>query len=593
MNDKIKQKLASLDSVPGVYLMKNQYDEVIYVGKAKKLNNRVNQYFNRPHEYKTQKLVSEIVDFDYIITRSETDALLLEMNLIHKYDPRYNVMLKDNKSYPYIQIKHDKDPYLTIARNAKDKKSTHFGPYPDSSSAYEILRLLNQLFPLRKCPSVPHRECLYYHLGQCLAPCIKEVTKQDYQDIINQISQFMNGNSSIIKKEIMAKMQTASEALKFEQANEYKKLLASIDYIQSKQTVMYADGVDRDVFAFHGQDEFLAISILIIRNGILINKISDVITIYESVEDAFISYVTQYYERNLAPKEVMVPNLEDILMLEQVLKSKIITPKQGVKMELIQMAAQNAIKAMETRHLVNKDLRFNENTLFEQFGKLLDIKNIERVELVDNSHLSGQEAVAAVVVFERGVPNKKLYRKYKLAAENSGDDYGSMVEVITRRFSRIKNEGSRVSDVLIVDGGSIQVQAAKRVIEQLGINIKVYGLVKDKKHNTRTLIDASNKEIITKEHPQIFFMLARMQDEVHRFAINYHRDLRSKSLTSSILDNIKGLGQVRKNALLKNFGTIKKIKEASLEELSQYLPHEIAKIVKQHLTDNALIEEDN
>lgn len=593
MNDKIKQKLASLDSVPGVYLMKNQYDEVIYVGKAKKLNNRVNQYFNRPHEYKTQKLVSEIVDFDYIITRSETDALLLEMNLIHKYDPRYNVMLKDNKSYPYIQIKHDKDPYLTIARNAKDKKSTHFGPYPDSSSAYEILRLLNQLFPLRKCPSVPHRECLYYHLGQCLAPCIKEVTKQDYQDIINQISQFMNGNSSIIKKEIMAKMQTASEALKFEQANEYKKLLASIDYIQSKQTVMYADGVDRDVFAFHGQDEFLAISILIIRNGILINKISDVITIYESVEDAFISYVTQYYERNLAPKEVMVPNLEDILMLEQVLKSKIITPKQGVKMELIQMAAQNAIKAMETRHLVNKDLRFNENTLFEQFGKLLDIKNIERVELVDNSHLSGQEAVAAVVVFERGVPNKKLYRKYKLAAENSGDDYGSMVEVITRRFSRIKNEGSRVSDVLIVDGGSIQVQAAKRVIEQLGINIKVYGLVKDKKHNTRTLIDASNQEIITKEHPQIFFMLARMQDEVHRFAINYHRDLRSKSLTSSILDNIKGLGQVRKNALLKNFGTIKKIKEASLEELSQYLPQEIAKIVKQHLTDNALIEEDN
>ena len=593
MNDKIKQKLASLDSVPGVYLMKNQYDEVIYVGKAKKLNNRVNQYFNRPHEYKTQKLVSEIVDFDYIITRSETDALLLEMNLIHKYDPRYNVMLKDNKSYPYIQIKHDKDPYLTIARNAKDKKSTHFGPYPDSSSAYEILRLLNQLFPLRKCPSVPHRECLYYHLGQCLAPCIKEVTKQDYQDIINQISQFMNGNSSIIKKEIMAKMQTASEALKFEQANEYKKLLASIDYIQSKQTVMYADGVDRDVFAFHGQDEFLAISILIIRNGILINKISDVITIYESVEDAFISYVTQYYERNLAPKEVMVPNLEDILMLEQVLKSKIITPKQGVKMELIQMAAQNAIKAMETRHLVNKDLRFNENTLFEQFGKLLDIKNIERVELVDNSHLSGQEAVAAVVVFERGVPNKKLYRKYKLAAENSGDDYGSMVEVITRRFSRIKNEGSRVSDVLIVDGGSIQVQAAKRVIEQLGINIKVYGLVKDKKHNTRTLIDASNQEIITKEHPQIFFMLARMQDEVHRFAINYHRDLRSKSLTSSILDNIKGLGQVRKNALLKNFGTIKKIKEASLEELSQYLPQEIAKIVKQHLNDNALIEEDN
>lgn len=593
MNDKIKQKLASLDSVPGVYLMKNQYDEVIYVGKAKKLNNRVNQYFNRPHEYKTQKLVSEIVDFDYIITRSETDALLLEMNLIHKYDPRYNVMLKDNKSYPYIQIKHDKDPYLTIARNAKDKKSIHFGPYPDSSSAYEILRLLNQLFPLRKCPSVPHRECLYYHLGQCLAPCIKEVTKQDYQDIINQISQFMNGNSSIIKKEIMAKMQTASEALKFEQANEYKKLLASIDYIQSKQTVMYADGVDRDVFAFHGQDEFLAISILIIRNGILINKISDVITIYESVEDAFISYVTQYYERNLAPKEVMVPNLEDILMLEQVLKSKIITPKQGVKMELIQMAAQNAIKAMETRHLVNKDLRFNENTLFEQFGKLLDIKNIERVELVDNSHLSGQEAVAAVVVFERGVPNKKLYRKYKLAAENSGDDYGSMVEVITRRFSRIKNEGSRVSDVLIVDGGSIQVQAAKRVIEQLGINIKVYGLVKDKKHNTRTLIDASNQEIITKEHPQIFFMLARMQDEVHRFAINYHRDLRSKSLTSSILDNIKGLGQVRKNALLKNFGTIKKIKEASLEELSQYLPQEIAKIVKQHLNDNALIEEDN
>jgi excinuclease ABC subunit C len=591
MNDKIKLKLAALDSVPGVYLMKNRFDEVIYVGKAKKLDNRVNQYFNRPHADKTQKLVSEIEDFDTIITRSETDALILEMNLIHKYDPRYNVMLKDNKSYPYIQIKHDKDPFLTIARNVKDKKSIHFGPYPDSSSAYEILRLLNQLFPLRKCPSVPHRECLYYHLGQCLAPCIKEVTKADYQLIIDQISQFMSGNSNQIKKDIISKMQNAADALKFEQANEYKKLIASIDYIQSKQTVMYADGIDRDVFAFHNQAEFLAISILIIRNGVLINKISDVVTIYEPVEEAFLSYITQYYRKNLSPKEVIVPNLEDISILESVLTSKILTPKQGVKLELVQMAAQNAIKAMETRHLTNQDLRFNENQLFEQFARLVGLKEVERVELIDNSHLAGEEAVAAVVVFERGVPNKKLYRKYKLSSESSGDDYGSMIEVMTRRFSRIKDEQTRISDVLIVDGGFIQVQAAKKVIDTLGVNITIFGLVKDKKHNTRTLIDTNNQEIITKEHPQIFFMLARMQDEVHRFAINYHRDLRSKSLTSSILDNIKGLGQVRKNALLKNFGTIKKIQAASVEELSQYLPIEVAKNIKSQL-DTTPIEEE-
>jgi excinuclease ABC subunit C len=591
MNEKIRQKLSSLDSVPGVYLMKNKHNEIIYVGKAKKLDNRVNQYFNRPHADKTQKMVTEIDDFDFIITRTETDALLLEMNLIHRHDPRYNVLLKDNKSYPYIQIKNDVHPYLTISRNAKDKKSHHFGPYPDSGSAYEILRLLNQLFPLRKCPSVPHRECLYYHLGQCLAPCIKEIGKEDYKIIIDQISQFMGGNSSSIKKDITAKMQLASEKLKFEQANEYKKLLNSIEYIQSKQTVMYNDGIDRDVFAFHSQDENMAIAILIIRNGILINKITDVISIYESVEEAFLSYITQYYDKNISPKEVIIPNLEDVAILEGVLKSKILTPKQGVKLELIQMAAQNAIKAMENRHLSNKDFKSVDNQLFDQFSKLLDLKEISRVELVDNSHLSGQDGVAAVVVFENGLPNKKLYRKYKLALENAGDDYGSMIEVMTRRFSRIKEEGTRVSDVLIVDGGLIQIQAAKKVIDKLGVNINIFGLVKDKKHNTRTLIDINNKEIITKEHPQIFFMLARMQDEVHRFAINYHRDLRSKSLTSSILDSIAGLGKVRKNALLKNFGTINKIKQASLEELSQYLPINVAKQVKEALAKDVSLEE--
>jgi excinuclease ABC subunit C len=536
-------------------------------------------------------MVTEIDDFDFIITRTETDALLLEMNLIHRHDPRYNVLLKDNKSYPYIQIKNDAHPYLTISRNAKDKKSHHFGPYPDSSSAYEILRLLNQLFPLRKCPSVPHRECLYYHLGQCLAPCIKEIGKDDYKEIIDQISQFMSGNSSNIKKDITYKMQLASEKLKFEQANEYKKLLNSIEYIQSKQTVMYNDGIDRDVFAFHSQDENLAIAILIVRNGILINKITDVISIYESVEEAFLSYITQYYDKNISPKEVIIPNLEDVAILEGVLKSKILTPKQGVKLELIQMAAQNAIKAMENRHLLNKDFKAVDNQLFEQLSKLLYLKDISRVELVDNSHLSGQDGVAAVVVFENGLPNKKLYRKYKLAPENAGDDYGSMVEVMTRRFTRIKEEGTRVSEVLIVDGGLIQIQAAKKVIDKLGVNINIFGLVKDKKHNTRTLIDVNNIEIITKEHPQIFFMLARMQDEVHRFAINYHRDLRSKSLTSSILDSIPGLGQVRKNALLKNFGTINKIKEASIEELSQYLPINVAKEVKEALAKDVGAEE--
>ena len=591
MNEKIRQKLSSLDSVPGVYLMKNKHNEIIYVGKAKKLDNRVNQYFNRPHADKTQKMVTEIDDFDFIITRTETDALLLEMNLIHRHDPRYNVLLKDNKSYPYIQIKNDTHPYLTISRNAKDKKSYHFGPYPDSGSAYEILRLLNQLFPLRKCPSVPHRECLYYHLGQCLAPCIKEIGKEDYKVIIDQISQFMSGNSSNIKKDITTKMQLASEKLKFEQANEYKKLLNSIEYIQSKQTVMYNDGIDRDVFAFHSQDEFMAIAILIIRNGILINKITDVISIYESVEEAFLSYITQYYDKNISPKEVIIPNLEDVAILEDVLKSKILTPKQGVKLELIQMAAQNAIKAMENRHLLNKDFKAVDNQLFDQLSKLLNLKDISRVELVDNSHLNGQDGVAAVVVFENGLPNKKLYRKYKLAPENAGDDYGSMVEVMTRRFSRIKEEGSRVSDVLIVDGGLIQIQAAKKVIDKLDVNINIFGLVKDKKHNTRTLIDINNNEIVTKEHPQIFFMLARMQDEVHRFAINYHRDLRSKSLTSSILDSIAGLGQVRKNALLKNFGTINKIKQASIEELSQYLPLNVAKKVKEALAKDVSVEE--
>ncbi|MFA7156097.1 MAG: excinuclease ABC subunit UvrC [Bacilli bacterium] len=576
MKQKISEKLKLLDAVSGVYIMKNQELEVIYVGKAKNLINRVTQYFTKPHSGKTQKMVNDVDDFDFIITNSEKDALLLEINLIHEYLPKYNVLLKDDKSYPYIQIKGEKNPKIIISRKINDKKSIYFGPYPSSSTAYEIVDLLNQIFPLRKCQKIPKKPCLYYHLGQCLAPCINEVSSETYSKIIKDIRSFIGGNNKNVIKEINEKMKKAAKELKFELAGEYKKILENIEYVGNKANVVSTEKIDRDVFAFHSSDDYISISTLIFRQGNLINRINNVIPLYGNEIDEFFSYIIQFYEKNILPKEIIIPSLDDLDLLEDALKIKIYSPKKGNKMDILSMCAKNAIKALEEQNVLSSVEDSDLNKTLDYFKGILGINSLRLIELIDNSHLSGENAVSAVVVFQNGIPNKKMYRKYKLSNDSSGNDVASINEVIYRRYYRKLTEKNEFSNLILIDGGINQVNAAKKALKDLMIEIPVYGLVKDDKHTTRALIDQNGNEYDISKSKPLFFLLTRMQDEVHRFAINYHRNLRNRTMTKSILDDIKGLGSKRIENLLKNYGSISKIKNASIEELQQYVPEKVA-----------------
>ena len=582
MNELIKTKIDNIPLNPGVYLMKNKNDEVIYVGKAKSLKKRVPQYFLRPHEGKTQKMVSEVVDFDVIITSSEREALILEMNLVHKYDPKYNILLKDDKTYPYIEITNEDHPIIKIARKIKNKKSTIFGPYPDSKAAYETINLLNRIYPLRKCNNVPKTECLYYHMHQCLGPCIKNITKEDYNNVINDIKKLMKGDSKELINSLKEDMYKYSSNLEFEKAKECKDTIDRIEYILSKQKVEFSDKKDRDVFAFHVKNGYISIAILMFNNGILSLKDTKTFSYLEEENEVMINFIYEFYQRHRLPKEIILPPLNDIELLEEILNTKIIVPSRGVKLDLLHMAGENAIKAMEDQHMV-KVIKEDKFYLLKTLGDLLNIELPKRIELIDNSHIQGDSAVGTVVVYVNGETSKNDYRKYKINGEEKKDDLASMREVLYRRYYRILVEGLTTSDLLIVDGGLNQVNIAKETLTSLGFNnVAIAGLVKDNNHRTRGLINSNGDEILLPNDHSLLFFLTRMQDEVHRFAISYHHDLRSKSLSSSFLDSINGIGPKRKELLLKTFGSIKKIKEAPIDELTQYIPLDIAKKIKEY-----------
>lgn len=582
MNELIKTKIDNIPLNPGVYLMKNKNDEVIYVGKAKSLKKRVPQYFLRPHEGKTQKMVSEVIDFDVIITSSEREALILEMNLVHKYNPKYNILLKDDKTYPYIEITNEDHPIIKIARKIKNKKSTIFGPYPDSKAAYETINLLNRIYPLRKCNNVPKTECLYYHMHQCLGPCIKNITKEDYNNVINDIKKLMKGDSKDLINSLKEDMYKYSDNLEFEKAKECKDTIDRIEYILSKQKVEFSDKKDRDVFAFHVKNGYISIAILMFNNGVLSLKDTKTFSYLEEENEVLVNFIYEFYQKHRLPKEIILPPLNEIELLEEILETKITVPSRGVKFDLLQMAGENAIKAMEDQHMVKviKEDKFN---LLKTLGDLLNIELPKRIELIDNSHIQGDSAVGTVVVYVNGETSKNDYRKYKINGEEKKDDLASMREVLYRRYYRILVEGLTTSDLLIVDGGLNQVNIAKETLSSLGFNnVAIAGLVKDNNHRTRGLINSNGEEILLPNDHTLLFFLTRMQDEVHRFAISYHHDLRSKSLSSSFLDSIDGIGPKRKELLLKTFGSIKKIKEAPLDELTQYIPLDIAKKIKEY-----------
>lgn len=576
MNDLIKNKLSLLPSSPGCYLMKDKEGTIIYVGKAKKLKNRVHSYFVGVHNYKTTKLVSEIVDFEYIVTDSEKEALLLEINIIKDYAPKYNIMFMDNTYYPYIQMTNERHPRLKIVRNAKEKKAKHFGPFPDATAARETYKLLDRLYPLRKCNHIPKKPCLYYSLNQCLAPCIQEVDEDVYTDIKKSIVKLLNGDIKDKVNELTEKMNKASEELNFEQAKEYRDLISHIRYVTAKQHVQFNDQVDRDILGYYVDHGYLSIQLFFMRNGKLLSRDLNLVPISENVQDDLQQFIVSFYQSNTLPKEILLPQDVDDELLKEILDCKILKPQKGNKHSLVQMAIENAKESLEKKFQLMQKNEAATIGAMKQLGELLNIPTPHVIELFDNSNIQGAYAVAGMVCFKDGVPSKKDYRKYKIKTVEGPDDYGSMREVIYRRYYRVLMEGLTPPDMVIVDGGLGQIHVAKEVIESLNLPIQICGLAKDDKHSTAMLLDSEGKTIPIHPKSELFFLLTRMQDEVHRYAISFHKNVRSKSLFASLLDNVEGIGPKRKKQLLNHFKSVKKMKEASLEELKELLPEKVA-----------------
>ncbi|MBP1045552.1 excinuclease ABC subunit UvrC [Enterococcus sp. BWM-S5] len=596
MNERIKNKLALLPDQPGCYLMKDKNGTVIYVGKAKILKNRVRSYFTGSHDTKTERLVSEIEDFEYIVTESNIEALLLEINLIHKNDPKYNIMLKDDKSYPFIKITNEAYPRLLITRKVVKDRALYFGPYPDVKAANDTKRLLDRLFPLRKCKVLPKEVCLYYHMGQCLAPCVFDIPKEKYTEMVGEIRRFLNGGYPEIQKQLEDKMSLAAEEMEFEKAGEYRDLIKSIETVMTRQKMTNADLVDRDVFGYSVDKGWMCVQVFFVRQGKLIERDVSIFPFYDEAEDDFLTFIGQFYQENehFIPKEVLIPDNIDKESVEALLSTRVIQPQRGEKKKLVQLAGKNATVAL--REKFDLIVRKQERTIgaVERLGDAMNIPVPIRIEAFDNSNIMGTDPVSAMVVFIDGKPAKKEYRKYKIKTVKGPDDYASMREVIYRRYSRVLKEGLPFPDLIVIDGGKGQVDVARDVLaNQLGLDIPIAGLAKNDKHKTSELLFGSDLSVIPLErNSQEFFLLQRIQDEVHRFAITFHRQLRSKSSFASKLDNIEGLGPKRKKELLRQFKSLKNITAASVEELKTAgLPKNVAQNVYDHLHE--ISEESN
>ncbi|MFV0381757.1 MAG: excinuclease ABC subunit UvrC [Breznakia sp.] len=570
--DKIQDKLSLLPAKPGCYLMKDVDGQIIYVGKAIKLKQRVRSYFHGVHDFKTTKLVSNIEDFEYIVCDSEKDALLLEINLIKKHTPRFNIMFMDDKSYPYIKLTKTNAPLLMVVRNTKDKHAYYFGPFPDARAAHTTKDLLNKLYPLRKCAKIPKKVCLYYHIGQCLAPCVYQIDPKTYEHMVQDIRNFLKGDTSEVVQQLHTQMQTASAKLDFERAQEIHETILSIEHVVQHQVVQFRDKKDRDVFHYYYDKGYLCVQGFFLRNGKILERAMSITPLYEEVEDAFISFILQFYEANTLPQELLLPH-EITTDLRDVLETKVVKPLRGEKRALLNMVRKNAQKAHEDQFELVKRKDDNRYHALVELSQIFN-KKIESIEVYDNSHISGAYNVSGMVVFKDGLPSKKDYRMYKLDGYISDTD--SMKEVIYRRFLRLLKEKRASNDMLIVDGGKAQINAARSILDELGIDIVLCGLLKDDKHNTNQLMDRYGNIIDVKKGSPLFFFLAQMQEEVHRFAISYHKKLRLKAQTKSILDDVSGMGEARKEKMMKHFKSMKRVKQATLDELYQVLPKAVA-----------------
>ena len=598
MNNLIKSKLELLPTSPGCYIHKDKNGTIIYVGKAKNLRNRVRSYFRGSHDTKTEALVSEIVDFEFIVTESNIEALLLEINLIKENKPKYNIMLKDDKSYPFIKITNERYPRLIITRQVKKDGGLYFGPYPDVGAANEIKRLLDRIFPFRKCTNPPSKVCFYYHIGQCMAHTVCRKDEAYFKAMSQEVSDFLKGQDDKNIDDLKSKMALAAQSMEFERAAEYRDLIQAIGTLRTKQRVMAKDLQNRDVFGYYVDKGWMCVQVFFVRQGKLIERDVNLFPYYNDPDEDFLTYVGQFYQEksHLVPNEILIPQDIDEEAVKALVDTKVLKPQRGEKKQLVNLAIKNARVSLEQKfNLLEKSVEKTQGAI-ENLGRLLQIPTPVRIESFDNSNIMGTSPVSAMVVFVNGKPSKKDYRKYKIKTVVGPDDYASMREVIRRRYGRVQRDGLTPPDLIVIDGGQGQVNIAKQVIqEELGLDIPIAGLQKNDKHQTHELLFGDPLEVVElSRNSQEFFLLQRIQDEVHRFAITFHRQLRSKNSFSSQLDGIEGLGPKRKQNLMKYFKSLTKIKEASVDEIVAVgIPRAVAEAVHQHLNleaDSALAQ---
>ena len=588
MNKLIQSKLELLPTSPGCYIHKDKNDTIIYVGKAKNLRNRVRSYFRGSHDTKTEALVSEIEDFEFIVTESNIEALLLEINLIKENQPKYNIMLKDDKSYPFIKITNETYPRLIITRQVKKDGGLYFGPYPDVGAANEIKRLLDRLFPFRKCTNPPEKVCFYYHLGQCKAHTICQVDSQYFKELAQEVAAFLKGQDDQIIEDLRGKMAGVAQAMEFEKAAEYRDLIQSIGTLRTKQRVMAKDLQNRDVFGYYVDKGWMCVQVFFVRQGKLIERDVNLFPYYNDPDEDFLTYIGQFYQEksHLKPNEILIPADIDEEAVRAMVDTKVLKPQRGEKKQLVNLATKNPRVSLQQKFdLLEKSIEKTQGAI-ENLGQLLNIPTPVRIESFDNSNIMGTSPVSAMVVFVNGKPSKKDYRKYKIKTVVGPDDYASMREVIKRRYSRVIRDGLTPPDLIVIDGGQGQVNVAKEVIqEQLGLDIPIAGLQKNDKHQTHELLFGDPLQVVElSRNSQEFFLLQRIQDEVHRFAITFHRQLRSKNSFSSQLDGIEGLGPKRKQNLMKHFKSLTKIKEASVDQIVEVgVPRAVAEAVREKL----------
>lgn len=582
-----KEKLALVPHKPGSYQMKNKDGVIIYVGKAKDLKNRLKSYFTGTVTGKTAMLVQDIADFEYIVTNSELESLILEITLIKKYDPKYNILLKDDKSYPYIELTNETYPRLKIVRNVnrKKNKSRLFGPYPNATAAKKTVRMLNRIYPLRKCETMPKKVCLYYHIHECLGYCEKKGLEKELEKMTEEIITFLKGDSSHVKQKLEQEMLLASEALNYEKAQELKEMLDDINITLEKQKIDLNKNYNFDLFAYYQDKNYLSIQVFFIRDGLLFGRHGDIFHTMGNAEEELIEYMARFYEKHsVLPKEIIVPRGMNAEVLKEYFGIKVTVPERGQLRKLQEMATENCKIALSNQEeTLGQDEKKRLEALME-LKDLLQIEKVSRMETFDNSHLFGTFYVGGMVVFDDFLPLKNEYRKYKISADVK-DDLGAMREVLYRRYYKVLMENLQKPDLILMDGGLLQVNVAKEVIDSLHLNIPIIGLKKDSKHKTNQLIDQEGNVLEVKPDSNLFLFLSKIQEEVHRYAISYHRNIKSKGTLASLLDLVPGIGEQRRKDLLRKFGSLKKMKEASIEELQEVVGREVAEKLKSYLED--------